>query len=185
MGAMDPERLKRRFQQGAELVEAGKLDAAIAAFTEIVQEQPDLEDVYPVLCELHLRAERRDIPQSWVTRGIGRNPSFRDAFLEMARGCEVLFDALPLLHGIAEALPEDAEIWSELGRIQAELNLHDEAERSLQRAISLGRTDAETAARLADLHDATGAPRRRRVSGARPGWRRRRHRLHRAGRSCS
>jgi tetratricopeptide (TPR) repeat protein len=138
MASSDATRLQEKFAKGQDLVAGGRIEEALRIFTAMAEDHPDLPELYPVLCELYLRAGRSGLPRSWITRAVRREPSFRDTFLEEARRAEVRFDALPMLHGLVEALPDDAECWAELGSCQSALNLHDEAEESFRRASALG-----------------------------------------------
>ena len=72
------------------LASEGRIDAAIAQVSAIIQLYPTVRSLYPLGCELFLRAGRTDVPPAWIAAAVSRDARFKQPFLDMAVR---LFDA--------------------------------------------------------------------------------------------
>jgi predicted AlkP superfamily phosphohydrolase/phosphomutase len=150
--------LRRRADAAAKLVADGKTIDAIRAYGEIVRRNPDIPQLYPVLCGLYLEAERTDMPETWMARAVENDRSFERTLLDLAKKIAGTdrFSALRILCALTRSSSGSREIWNDLGVVQFSLNMIDQAEQSFEKAVAIDGGFTEAVVNLASLRAATG-----------------------------
>ena len=115
--AAEPRNVSLRFQRGVVLMDSGKDEQALALFTQLAQEHPDLPDPYNNLALLHARAGRLEQALAAVQEALRAEPAHRVARTNL--GQLHLMLAVRTWDGLAQSGPVDASLLKRLEAARA------------------------------------------------------------------
>ncbi len=151
--------LKVRISEAGRLVSEGKFQEAIKLCKGLLDDYPDLKELYSIICDLYLKTGRTDIPRQWIINSVKYDESFNKTFVDVAAKlyAENRFkEALDVLSSVVEGCPSNEEAWNDLGVVQLALDGHSMAEQSFKHALAINRHYEEAIINLTVLYLSTG-----------------------------
>lgn len=114
--------LSKAIKDANRLITEGRLSGAISAYEQLVDLYPEIDALYPVLCDLCLLTGRVDIPAKWLVRAVRYEPSFNETLVEIASKLietNKYEESARILSSVVEANPGNREAEEKLQFIQS------------------------------------------------------------------
>jgi SAM-dependent methyltransferase len=102
--------LKRRIQEAKRLVSEGRYREAITGFSDLLRDYNELDELYPILCDLYIETGRHDMPEEWIIKAIKYDGSFYQTFKGVASKLimdEMFDDSMRILSALVKVHHDD------------------------------------------------------------------------------
>lgn len=141
-GAGESVPARRVLSEGIMMAREGMVQEAIDLLLDLHESAPEFNELYPVLCELYIKAGRMDIPSVWVSKAVAHEPKLETEFIDLATELYddgLLNEAASILGGLVDAGSSNFKVWNNYSIVLYTLAsyLMEESERCIIQGLSL------------------------------------------------